>query len=112
MGCWQKQLGSCLEQLGNSVEQLGSCLRLVGGCLELLDNKVKGFREQLGGSLRLDWALLWILFHNFDTDQEQGFLLGCSFVPKQTRNNINCVACVYIEDFRLFKKVIMLQKTS
>ncbi len=98
MGCWQKQLGSCLEQLGDCLEQLGSCLRLVGGCLELLDNKVKGFPELLDGSLRLDWALLWILFHNFDTDQEQGFLMGCSVVPKQIRNNMKLAACVSIDD--------------
>ena len=86
MGCWQKQLGSCLEQLGNCLEQLGCCL--AGGCLEPLDKKVKGFPELPDGSLRLDWALLWILFHNFDTDQEQGFQLVCSVVPKQTSNTI------------------------
>jgi hypothetical protein len=49
--------------------------------LEPLDKKVKGFPELPDGSLRLDWALLWILFRNFDIDQEQGFLLGCSVVP-------------------------------
>jgi hypothetical protein len=76
MGCWQKQLGSCL--------------RLAGDCLELQGKKVKGFPVLPDGSLKLDLALLWILFHNFD--QEQGFLLGCSAVPKQTRNNINSVA--------------------
>ncbi len=79
----------------------------MGGCLELLDNKVKGFQEQLGGSLRLDWAVLWILFHNFDIDQEQGFLLGCSAAPKQTRNNmkLRCLrTCTCKEDFRLFYK--------
>jgi hypothetical protein len=96
MGCWQKQLGSCLEQQGNCLEQLGSCLRLAGGCLEPLDKKVKVFPELLDGCLKLNWALLWIPLHNFDTDQEQGFQLGCSVVPKQTRNNIKlCCLGIY-----------------